>query len=80
MSPLVDDVGPVTFPDPVPYPCAFTHAVVAIFVELSDVDGVGAVGVPVNAGLDVGAIELSTYADVTVVQVGAAPVFTAVTA
>ena len=43
MSPVVEEDGPLTFPDPVPYPCAFTHAVVAIFVELSAVAGVVAV-------------------------------------
>ena len=78
MFPLVELAGPLTFPDPVPYPCAFTHAVVAIFVELSEVAGVGAVGVPLNAGEAVAAIEPSTYAEVTVVHVGA-PVPTAVT-
>ena len=29
-----------------------THAVVAIFVELSNTPGVGAVGVPLNDGLE----------------------------
>ena len=43
MSPFVDDAGPLTLPDPVPYPCAFTHAVVATFVELSAVAAVVAV-------------------------------------
>lgn len=38
----------VTVPDAVA--CAFTKAVVAICVELSDVAGVGALGVPVNVG------------------------------
>src|SRR5579863_5228550 len=79
MSPLVELVAPLTFPVPVPNPCAFTHAVVAIFVELSEVAGVGASGVPVKVGDAVGAIEPSTYADVSVVHVGA-PAFTPVTA
>ena len=56
----------------------FTYAVVASFVELSPVVAVGAVGVPVNAGDAVGAMDESTYADVTVVHVGA-PLFTDVT-
>src|SRR5262245_12191167 len=37
-------------PFPVIYPCAFTNAVVAMLVSLSDVSGVGAVGLPVNVG------------------------------
>jgi hypothetical protein len=46
---------------------------------LSPADAVGAVGVPVNAGEAVGAIDVSTYADVIVVHVGP-PLNTAVTA
>lgn len=38
-------------PDEVTYPCAFTNAVVAIWVVFVAVAAVGAVGVPVNSGL-----------------------------
>ena len=40
--PVHEPDDPVVFPDPVMYPCAFTNAVVAIFVLLSEVAGVGA--------------------------------------
>ena len=41
---------PSHFVSVVRYPCAFTKAVVAMEVLLSDAAWVGAVGVPVNAG------------------------------
>ena len=48
MPPILAALNVVTLPTP--YSCAFTKAVVANSVLLSAVAGVGAVGVPVNAG------------------------------
>ena len=48
MPPILAALYVVTLPTP--YSCAFTKAVVANSVLLSAVAGVGAVGVPVNAG------------------------------
>ena len=42
---------------------------VAILVLLSEVSGVGAVGTPVNTGLDIGAYEVKSVAGITEIAV-----------
>jgi hypothetical protein len=67
----VPAVTPVTVPAPplLPYPCDLTQAVVAILVLLSLDKGVGAVGAPVNTGLDIGAYEVKSVAGIVEIAV-----------
>jgi hypothetical protein len=67
----VPAVTPVIVPAPLPLPYAWalTQAVVAILVLLSLVNCVGAVGAPVNTGLDIGAYEVKSVAGIVEIAV-----------